>query len=117
MARVSLTVQDIPANGGTLDDITFTAADATNDHSFENDGRCLVLVKNDDASSHTVDVISVADEHGRTGDRTITAGAGDICISGPFLPANWNQSGGVVHLDLTDDTSMSLAVVRYKNLK
>jgi hypothetical protein len=116
MARTALAVQTAGPHGAVLDDITFTAADATNDHEFVNSGREVLLMKNDDASPHTATVVSVTDERGRTGDETITCGASDICIV-PFLdPSVWNQRAtadkGKVFVDLTVDTSVSFAVVR-----
>ena len=113
MARTALTVQTIPANGVSLDDIAMTAGDATNDHEYLNDGTVFVLMKNADASPHTATLISVADEYGRTEDETMTCAAGESCIAGPFKPRNWNQAGGLMHVDLTVDTSVSFAVLKF----
>jgi len=115
MARTAITVQAMAAHGGGKDDIAWTAADATNDHEFLNTGRELVLMKNDSAGALTATLVSVADEYGRTGDKTITTGASDISIFGPFPPSKFNQAGGLMHIDLTDDTSLSFAVVQFQN--
>lgn len=117
MPRTELTVQAIPAHGLALEDITWTAASAADDHYFENSGRELLLVQNEDASSHDITVVSVADSAGRTGDDTISTGAGDESIGGPYPPELWNQSGsdlGHVHIDIGagEDTSVVLAVVQ-----
>lgn len=117
MARTQLTVQTI-SKSAELEDLTWTAASAANDHYFLNSGREVLLVKNGDASSHAITVTSVADPWGRTGDHTITTGAGDNSIDGFFEPAVWNQRGsshlGQVFVDVGagEDTNMYLAVVR-----
>jgi hypothetical protein len=102
------------ANFGAGDqDVAWTAADATNDHSFVNDGRCLLLVKNTAVGTNTVVVKSVADEHGRVGDVTLVCPANTgISIAGPFNTARFNQVGGVVNVDITVDTTLWFAVER-----
>lgn len=114
MARTSIAVQTVPAHGAALDDITFSAADATNDHDFVNTGRELVLMKNDDSSQHTATIVSVADEHGRTGDQDMAPDAGEISIAGPFPPSLWNSEAGKAYINLGagEDTSVTFAVVR-----
>jgi 3-oxoacyl-ACP reductase-like protein len=113
MARTAITVQEIGAHGGKVEDITWTSADETNNHEFVNTGRELVLVKNGSEGSLDVTVDSVADEYGREGDVTISTGASEESIAGPFPTHLFNQSDGKVHIDLTDDTSLTLAVVRF----
>lgn len=114
MARTALTVQELPLHGAALDDIAFTAADATNDHEFANTGREIVLMKNADASQHTATVVSVADQHGRTGDQDMAPAAGEISVAGPFPPSIWNSALGLAHIDLGagEDVSVTFAVVR-----
>lgn len=117
MARTSLTVQSTTAFGGGIDDVTFTAADATNDHSFLNTGRTFLIMKNDDASPHTATIPGVANSRtfNAAPSVTLTCGAGEICFYGPFLPNAFNQTDGVVHLDVAggQDTSVSFAAVTY----
>jgi hypothetical protein len=117
MARVALAVNDLPANGGGLNNLTFTAGDFTNDHEFANDGATLLVVKNTGVGAIVVTVASVADQFGRTKDTTLTVPAisgsdPGLAVSGFFLPAIWNQAGGKVFVDLPSATGLSLAVVR-----
>lgn len=112
MARTALTVQEIGIHGGSIDAITWTAGDATNDHEFVNDGKTLLLVK-DSTGSQTVTIQSVEDPFGREEDTVITTTAGEQSIAGPFSKALFNQSDGVVHVDLATDTGISLAAVRF----
>ena len=119
MARTALTVQEIGANGGELEDIAFTAGDAANDHEFVNTGKELVIVNlvAGVAGALTVTPIAPADPYGRSvsaGDRDITTAAGEISIAGPFDPTVFNSSGNLMYLDLTDATNLTFAVVRYK---
>ncbi len=115
MARTAIAVQVIPKNT-ELDDITFSAGDAANNHYWLNSGKEILLMKSTNGSLAAV-VDSVADEHGRTGDVTLTPGAGEISAAGPFNPAVWNQRGasdlGRVHMDIADATNVTFAVVRF----
>jgi len=114
MARTAIPVQTMPKHGGGIDDITFTAADATNDHEFANNGHMLLLMQNTSGGPLTADIIATDDIYGRAVDETITCGNGETCIYGPFIPGNWNQAGGLVNLDLTTDTNVSFAVVEFR---
>ena len=119
MARTALAVQSIPQFGAALDDVVFTAADAANNHEFINDGRTMLLMKNDSGGPLTADVIGVANTRtaNRTSAETMTAGASDICIAGPFEQSAFNQAldggGSGVFVDLSTDTSLSFAVVKF----
>lgn len=115
MARTALPIQQIPRNG-SIAGVSFTAADATNDHEFPNDGNTFLIVKNTDVAAQSVTVVSVPDEHGRTGDLTISVPAnGGVAVTSVFRPAIWNQSGadaGKVFVNITTATGLSLAAVR-----
>ena len=113
MPRTDIPVQQMASHGAGLSDVQFTAADDTNDHSFINDGNVLLMMKNVSAGIKTADIISIANRWGRTGDQTLTCPATTgISQAGPFPKSVWNQSGGVVHVDLTDDVDISFAAVR-----
>lgn len=116
MARVDIPVQEAGFIS-EIDQLTFTSADAANDHSFENSGKEVLLVKNDDASSKTVTVVSVADPYGRTEDLSVVVPANSVGFVNLLLPSLFNQSDGTVHLDLTADTSLSFAAVRVDTRK
>ena len=112
MARGALTVQEIGIHGGSIDEITWTAGDAVNEHEFVNDAKTLLLVK-DATGSQTATVVSVEDPYGREEDDVITTAAGGTSIGGPYSKVLFNQSGGVVHVDLSAATDLYLAAVRF----
>lgn len=121
MPRVEIPLQD-PGQNGKIDELTWTAGDAANDHYFDNSsGRVVLLVRNDDTSAKTITVVSVADPYGRTSDHSMsvdaTGGGASQVAFVPFLPATaWNQRGagdlGRVHIDLADATGVSFAAVK-----
>ncbi len=115
MARTELTVNTIPANGGGIQNLTLTAGDATNDHQFDNDGNTLLYVQNTGAGAVVVTIVSVDDEFGRQEDTVLTVPitTGES-LAGPFLPANFNQPGRKIFVDLDIDAGVSLAAVRYQ---
>ncbi len=92
---------------------TFTAADAANDHKFVNDGRKVLLVNNESASPITITI------PGNTNSQTfqqdpglaIAVAANTIHAIGPFAPNVYNQTGSVVHVMISDDTTLSFAVL------
>lgn len=119
MARTLIAANENAAHGGGINDLTFTAADATNDHYFPNNGKVRLLVRCTDASPHTVTIVSVTDRYGRDGDITLTVPAATganpgLAYAGPFDPGLFSQRGaddlGNVHVDITDDTDLDFAV-------
>ncbi len=110
MARTVLTVQEIARTGIVP---AYVAGDATNDHEFVNDGKTFVHVKNGGGAPidvvfqtpGSVDGLAVAD-------RTVSVGAGAEKMIGPFPTTTYNQSGGKVYLDLTVDTTVTLAAFK-----
>jgi len=113
MARTVIPIQTLPAHGGVDNAVTRTAGDATNDMYFLNTGRELLIMVSTSAGAKAATVVSVADQFGRTGDTSMAPDGEDvIAIAGPFKPTIWNQAGGLVHVDLTDDTDTEFAVVR-----
>lgn len=113
MARTNIPVQPIPIGTWYDAEVTWTSADDVNDHDFENTGNEILLVKNDSAGALDTTVVSVADKNGRSGDLTISTGASKISSAGPFPPGLWNSESGKMYVNLTDDTSMSYAVIRF----
>ena len=114
MARTAIAVQEIAYLGSGA--INFSAADATNGMMFPNDGRTVLLVKNDGTSAITATVVSVADEYGRTGDIAPTVAAGEIRIIGPLRSGLFNQKNGAdqgkVYVNFSADTNVKVAAVR-----
>jgi hypothetical protein len=118
MPRVQIPIQEMGPNGGGDDSIAWTSGDAANDHYFDNSsGKVRLLMRCTDAAPKTATVASVADEYGRTGDKTITCPAtSGFSMYGPFPPHLFNQRGasdlGRVHVDLADATGVSFAAVK-----
>jgi hypothetical protein len=118
MPRVVIPLQELGSFGGGDDDIAFTAADAANDHYFDNSsGKVLLVMKCSDGTQKTATVVSVADPYGRTGDKTITCPATTgLSIYGPFPPELFNQRGsgelGRVHVDIATATGVSFAAIK-----
>lgn len=109
---------DIPIQAigylGSIVAITFTTADAGNDHDFDNSGNDFLWIQNDGGGAVQVTVVSVADPFGRTGDIVMSVGAAARGVAGPFPQPLFNQSGGRrVNVLLDIDTSVTLAVIRY----
>jgi hypothetical protein len=110
MARTNIALTSLGFAGKSA--VAWTAADATNDHSFVNDGKTLLLVKNaTGAAAINVDVDSVADENGRLGDVQLAVANGEIGVFGPFKPSIFNQSG-LVNVNLDVDTTSFVAAVK-----
>ncbi|RLB94226.1 MAG: hypothetical protein DRH26_01755 [Deltaproteobacteria bacterium] len=112
MARTEIAVQDFLSHD--VNDIVFTAADATNDMAFENTGKEVIILKGGSSASGSMTVASVADSYRRTGDVVQSVAADTDYFSGPFPPEVFNQSDGLVNIDFDTDTDISLAVVRMK---
>ena len=78
MPRVDIPVQTIGPYGAEIDSITWTTGDAANDHSFQNTGKELLLMRNRAGGAKQATVVSVASGRtlGRTGDRSLDPAAG-----------------------------------------
>ena len=114
MARTDIPVQRLGAWAGADVDVTWTNADSTNDMSFLSNGTEIVLVKNADSGPHTVSVMLAPGDrtfNQSTASKDLTVAAGTIGAAGPFPQAAFLQTGNVVHVDLTTETSLSLAVI------
>ena len=111
MPRTEITVQTVGKNSNA--ELTFAAMDQSNGMMFINDGKTVLVVKNDDASPHELTVVSTGDPvYGRTGDIVKSVLAGDLEIVGALPQAGWNQTStnvGKVHVDVDGDTSMLVA--------
>lgn len=109
MPRTAIPITTNPALGGGVDSVaaSATAGDQANNHEFINNGKTRILMINGSGGPLTATVISKSCSHGRTLDVTMTAAAGDSSIYGPFPQGEFNQTGGLVNIDLADDTSIS----------
>jgi hypothetical protein len=109
MARTELTPTTSDRDGAP---ITFNAADATNGNYFVNNGRRLLVVKNESTASITATIISVPCSHGRTEDQIISVAAGGQAVAGPFPRDLFNQSGTYnLNVDFSSDSSVTAAVI------
>lgn len=113
MARVPIPVQDVGFQGD-LNPIVFTAGDQANGHTILNEspGNVILLIKNGDASPHSVTAEGVADRWGHANDLVTAVGATTDAIMGPFAAEVFGQPGSLVNIDLDGDTSMSFAAIR-----
>ncbi|MCK9928802.1 hypothetical protein MXD62_16730 [Frankia sp. Mgl5] len=108
MARVPITV--VTAQNSNLHP---TTGDDVNDHSFAWSPHRQLIVRNADASAHPVTVITpgalgkaglaIADDT-----RTVAAGA---TVRIDTRETIYRQATGLVHVDLTDDTGITLGVL------
>ncbi len=121
MPRVEIPLQE-PGPNGFIASLTFTAADAANDHFFDNSsGRVELHIRNDDNAGKTVTVVAVSDPFGRVTDHSVVmaatgGGASEMGHVPPLSPTAWNQRGvgvlGQVFVDITDAVDLSFAAVK-----
>lgn len=115
MPRIDIARTAVPAESAVAPNLQ--AADAANGMKFTNSGRESLLIRNTDASAHTVTVVSVPDEAGRTGDLAVNVPAGEIRIVDKLQPRWWNQRSGedatTVQVDFSAATGMEVAVLAY----
>ena len=109
MARTALTVQEISLAGITP---SYAAAEADG-NSFANDGDVLLQVKN--AGSEITVTIQTPMKVGGVDVAevtvTIPATTGDKMV-GPFDPTIFNQSAGVVYVDYSAVTTVTVAAIK-----
>src|SRR4051794_29844282 len=89
MPRTAVAVQEVLPQTNAL--LTQVVADAVNNNMFPNDGRTVLIVENPTAGALNITVVSVADQHGRTGDQVISIPATSKQVIGPLRQAIWNQ--------------------------
>lgn len=102
MPRTALTVTAITRTGVTQP--AQQAGDVANGNSIAgNDGRIFLEIKNDDASTQTVTFLTPGTVDGLAiADLVISFAAGDMKLVGPLAPGTFNQSDGLVYVDVTD---------------
>lgn len=96
MARTSVSVETVDRDGLSPTK-TFIPTDGV---SFANTGKEFIRLENTDAAGIVVTIQTALTVDGEAvADKTITVGAGDEMLAGPF-PTKWyNNSGGVVYVD------------------
>lgn len=112
MARTVISVQQVSLSGIAP---SFSAGDQANGHQFANDGRTFLEVKNTGGSACTVTIRANGYKIGGVTiqDQTVSVPAttGDRMI-GPFDQSIFNQSGGVVNVDLSTGTGITIAAFK-----
>jgi len=114
MARTNIPVQVAPQYGSAIASITWTSADSVNGMSFVNDGQTVLLVKNGDAASKTVTVSGVANSRtfNIAPSKAYSVNANNSAAAGLFQRDAFNQSTGVVHVDFSAATNVTVAAIR-----
>lgn len=104
MPRTPLVVQSLTPNA-ISDALTVVTASTTNNHEFPNTGSVGILCVNKAAAAPvTITVVSVADSIlGRVGDLVQAIAAGETRFIGPLNKNGFNQSTGLVHIDVDVD--------------
>lgn len=111
MARTAITVQTIAVTGLAP---TYANADQANGMYFANDGNVFLHIKNTNAATRVITVATPATVAGMAIAEltyTIAATTGDVMI-GPFDTGVFNQSGGIVHVDFSADTNVTVAAIK-----
>lgn len=111
MARAVLSVQKVVPSG--LQPV-YSAGDLANGHEFANDGNVFLHVKNTGGGACTVTVQTPATVGGMAIAEAIVsvpATTGDRMI-GPFNTTIFNQVGGLVYVDLSTATGVTLAAIK-----
>lgn len=108
---VEKVVKDVPLSAGLLVSSSLVAA-AVGDY-FQNDGKTVLYIVNNDVSPHTVTVkAQKADNQGVLNDIAITVPASGTRIAGPFAPRFYNDGAKKLHLTYDAVTGVSLFPAR-----
>lgn len=109
----NLTVQTLPEYGQPLDPVVFTAADAAGD-VFDNAEDVIIWIQFGAAPSGDVTIEGVvAPDSGLDGSVTVTSGANQDHMCGPFKSSNFNEGGQVYLTYPSGVTNIDVAVVRF----
>lgn len=104
----TLSVQK-PVLAGTT--ITYGACAGGGDQ-FTNTGKEFILIKNGDASPHTITVASPTQcSQGSTHNVAVVVSAGAELSIGPFASARFNDINGFAQLTYSAVTSVTIAIV------
>lgn len=107
MARTALTAQSVTSAGLTP---SYAAANVDG-HSYQPTAGRLLHVKNGGAGSITVTLPTPGTVDGlAVSDRTVTIGAGAEKLIGVGRGAAYRQDGGVVYVDFSGVTSVTVAL-------
>lgn len=108
MPRTALAVQTVKPEGVIP---AYTAANADG-HAIANRGRMCLHVKNGGGSAIDVTLVTGATVGGRAvADDVVSVAAGAEKLIGPFSESVYNQSGGVMHVDFSAVTTVTVAAI------
>ena|SRR3990167_3538091 len=109
MARTAVNYQQIVRTG--LEQ-TYEAA-YVDGNKFSNDGRMFLIVKNGAGAPITVTVQTPGTVDGlAVAEQTITVTNAEERMIGPFPPGIYNQSDGMVYVDYSSVTTITVALLR-----
>jgi hypothetical protein len=118
MPRVKVTTSTLPYSG-SLEAVTWTAADAANGHYTTDDGLSVLALRNNDAQPKTVTIVSAPDSRlRRVGDVQIvvpaaSGGVASVAFFGLHPADGWRQPGTQdVNINVSNATGLSLAAIR-----
>jgi hypothetical protein len=117
MARLPLTVQEVAVTGLSLAADAMGAANADG-FSVLNDGdkRTFFMCKNGGGSPITLTIQTAATRDGlAVADRTIAVAAGARVLAGPFNPALYNRSDGLIYVDFSGVSSVTFGAYKLDN--
>lgn len=116
MSRTALTVNTAARFGGSILDIAAAAADNSNGNTFTNTGVEKLIVSNASGGSLTVTVAipsSARSLDGLATAKTHVVLNNKTAIIGPFPPDMYNQTTGVVNVDWSTGTSVTVSAVSH----
>lgn len=116
MARTDVSTQDATGPyGGSPGEISWTAGDTTDgmNVSINPNGKVLLLIRNNDSSSHSFDLISSSSTRtSRTGDITSISVGTDKVRAKLIEYDGWNQGSENLHIDNVDNSSLEFAALK-----
>ena len=94
-------------------ELTFNAAAGGGD-TFTNDGKTIIIVKNDNAGTCTVTITTDQTIETTLGvdDRTVAVPTGEIWAIGPFSPQHYSATSTDVSLSYSVTSSVTVAVLK-----
>lgn len=109
MARTAITYEQIVRTG--LESVGQAAV--ADGNKFSNDGRMFLRVLNEDASSINVTIQTPVTVDGlAVTDLVVAVPAGEARDIGPFPPAIYNQTDGMVYVDYSAVTDITVTLFR-----